>query len=147
MEKIVAAEMHYCLAWQGMIDRAWHVWGELGEQGARVSMLLEHVQPLSTEEQDKAVQNRMHAVRSSALMRDVYGEEAETDFRFGIVKVLGAVEGARSGEVTLREFAEEMQSLNKSMAPALEAGRYPMMKVWLGLWSSSVAHLALRMFC
>ena len=34
----------------------------------------------------KQVQNRMHAVRSIALMRDVYGEEAETDFRFGIVK-------------------------------------------------------------
>jgi hypothetical protein len=48
--------------------------------------------------------------------------------------------------VLVRDFADDMQSVKDSLAPALEAGRYPLMNVWLGLWSSPVAKMAVRMF-
>ena len=38
-------------------------------------------------------------------------------------QIIGAILGARTGEILIRDFAAEMRSLEKSMAPALEAGR------------------------
>ena len=45
------------------------------------------------------------------------------DRREAARQVIGAIEGARTGEIVIRDFAAEMRSLEKSMAPALEAGR------------------------
>jgi hypothetical protein len=156
MEKHVAAELHYSLALQGIFDQL-HIEGlGLHKQGKPFScffdLVLQYARmsfcrtPRPAEEWRQAVVNRAHAVRSIGLIRDVYGEEAESDFRMGFLKIIGAILGARTGEILIRDFAAEMRSLEKSMAPALEAGRYPLMKVWLSIWNSSVASLAVRLF-
>merc|ERR1719359_784514 len=99
--------MHYALAFQGIFDQLWKMYCE---KGLSIDLLLQYAQ-MPAQERHQAVANRAHAVRSIALIRDVYGTDAESDFRIGAVKVIAAIEGARTGELLFRDFADEMRSV------------------------------------
>jgi hypothetical protein len=142
IEAMVAAELHYSLMLTGAMEDF-----VLMLKGKRLALTkLEHWWQMPPEDRRKAVSNRAHAVRAIALLRDVYTDTAESDQRFGITKVIGAVEAARAGEMMMRDFAAEMRSTAAAMKPALEAGRYPIMKWWLAFWESPAASLIFRAF-
>merc|ERR1711939_1029091 len=109
-EKHVAAELHYALAFQGIFDQLWN--GILFGSRTRVSGsyqqlwldFLGNLRSVNATEKHKIVETRAPAVRSLDLLRDVYGQEAKTDFRFGVLKVYAALQGAMCGDLLFRDF-------------------------------------------